>query len=220
MALAILDNNSRFVRRLAVLSVLSLFLLVQTSQRARLRVIAIPNLDDLRSGDIIFRQGVSVESYAVRTLDGQFYYSHVGIIERDAFDVRVIHASYGEHGQLKDGVLIESLAAFLKPESARAAAVMRLNDSDSRLSLSALHEAERFLKNQTPFDDAFDLSTQSRMYCTELIWVAYKHAGLDLVDGHFDNLPLQVGDGRRPYLLPGSLFRSTHLHVVWTSANE
>lgn len=172
---------------------------------------------NFESGDIIFRRGVSPESYTVRAIDGQFAYSHVGIIRRTEGNLEVVHASYGEKGQAKDGVLSEPIEAFLKPASASAAAVLRLNPAPSGLPRSALNEAEALLRNQTPFDDDFDLSTSDKVYCTELVWAAYKRAGIDLVDGRFDNIPLLIGAGKRPYLLPSTLFLSKHLHVIWTS---
>lgn len=194
----------------------ALILLAEYSGAARTKRIDI-SAGDFESGDIVFRRGVSPESYTVRVIDGQFAYSHVGIIRRTGGNLEVIHASYREAGQARDGVLSEPIEAFLKPASASAAAVLRLNSAPGDLPRSALNEAEALLADQTPFDDDFDLSSADRVYCTELVWAAYKKAGIDLVDGRFDNLPLLIGAGKRPYLLPSSLFLSTHLHVIWTS---
>lgn len=172
---------------------------------------------DFEDGDIIFRRGVSAESNAIRMADGLFVYSHVGIIRTNGSNIEVIHASYDEEGQTRAGIISEPIAVFLKPTSASAAAACRLKGENKQPSLLALHEAERFLKAETPFDKDFDLDTSDKLYCTELIWLAYKRAGIDLVDGKFDNLPFLLRGEKKSYLLPSSLFRSSHLQIVWTS---
>jgi len=217
MSLWIWKTRTRILTCLAFLLVAGLFQREHSFVSNTHSAFAIESRDEFRSGDIIFRRGVSAESYAVRSLDGEFAYSHVGIIQRNGSDIEVIHASYGEEGQPEDGVMIEPIESFLKPESASAAAVLRVTEGSNKAPLTALREAEHFLKDATPFDDAFDLNTPDKLYCTELVWLAYKRAGIDLVDSKFDNLPLLIGGMNRPYLLPSSLFRGRHLRVVWTS---
>ena len=98
---------------------------------------------DFQNGDIIFRRGVSVESQTIRALDGLFAYSHVGIIRKNGSRIEVIHASLEEEGQTKDGVISEPIEVFLKPSSASAAAVGRLNLESKELPLSALSQIGR-----------------------------------------------------------------------------
>ena len=172
---------------------------------------------DFQDGDIIFRRGVSVESQTIRALDGLFAYSHVGIIRKNGSRVEVIHASLEEEGQTRDGVISEPLEVFLKPSSASAAAVGRLNAESKALPLSALSQAEQFLQAELPFDKEFDLETPDKLYCTELVWLAYKRAGVDLAEGRFDSWPLAVGSLKKPYLPPSALLRGSHLRIIWTS---
>jgi hypothetical protein len=64
-----------------------------------------------------------------------------------------------------------------------------------------------------PFDARLDMTDARALYCTELVWLSYKQAGIDLLGGHFDdlNLPL-VGHGY--YILPSSLVNSHWLYQV------
>jgi hypothetical protein len=176
-----------------------------------------PGEADFKSGDIIFRRGLSLESRAIMAMDGQFGYSHAGIIRKSGSRVEVIHASYGEEGQTQEIIINEPLERFLKPTSSNAAAVYRLTSQDKSLPLIALSEAERFLKAKIPFDRDFNLSTEDEIYCTELVWRAFKKAGVDLTGGKFDRVPYVLGNPDKDYILPSSLLNSSQLQRVWTS---
>ena len=197
---------------------LTLLILIQSPHWSRAHAKALDiSACDFQDGDIIFRRGVSVESQTVRMLDGLFAYSHVGIIRKNGSRVEVIHASFDEEGQTRDGVICEPIEAFLKPTSANAAAIARLDSAGKGTALQALRQAEQFLQAGIPFDKEFNLETSDRLYCTELVWLAYRKAGIDLAEGKFDNMPLAVGSLKRPYLPPSALLRGSHLQIIWTS---
>ena len=65
---------------------------------------------------------------------------------------------------------------------------------------------KRFLRNVNLVDDTvgisyfyvvgYQLSDTTSLYCTELVWRAYLHQGIDLSDGQRHDVPLMVsGDG-------------------------
>jgi hypothetical protein len=172
---------------------------------------------NLESGDIIFRRGVSLESRAIIAMDGDFGYSHAGIIRKTGSRIEVIHASYAEEGQTQEIIINEPVGKFLKPSSASSVAVYRLNAPDKSLPLIALSEAERFLNAKISFDKDFDLATADRIYCTELIWLSFKKAGIDLTAGRFDRVPYLLGNPNKDYILPSSLLNSSQLQKVWAS---
>jgi Permuted papain-like amidase enzyme, YaeF/YiiX, C92 family len=162
------------------------------------------NAAELEPGDLLFRRGRSLVSRAVLAADGQGEFSHVGLVSVRNGRVWVLHATPPEEPGVAGGVLAEPLASFLAPEKASAAAVYRTRDRQA--APAAERAAWRFIAGHLPFDDDFDLSSPDRLYCTELVWKAYREAGVDLETG--------VTGPRGRYLLPGRLARSPQLTQV------
>jgi hypothetical protein len=168
-----------------------------------------------RDGDIIFRRGVSVESEAIMAVDGGGAYSHAGIVKFVDGQPQVIHVTANEPPGSPNVTRIEPLAQYLEPARASAAAVYRVRNADRQFIAGALSTADGYVKARIPFDSAMDLNSAGAMYCTELVWRAYREAGLDLVDGKFENMTTPLLRGQ--VILPGTLRQSPHLEMIWTS---
>lgn len=178
----------------------------------------------LVSGDLVFRRGRSLLSRAVLTADGGSSYSHVGLVRVSAGVPLVVHALPPEdlrpgvsHGPGDPGgVLAEPFSEFLAPARATAAAIYRLRDGErAGIAARAAEAAYRRALRGTPFDSRFDLATEDSVYCTELVWRAFREAGLDVVDGHMDSLSIPLARDR-PYILPGRLLASRHFIRIRT----
>lgn len=155
--------------------------------------------DRFEPGDLILRRGRSLVSRLVLAADDRSEYSHIGILQRRGDEVSVIHAAPGSSQGLEGAVKIEPLGTYLAYDSAAAAALYRVKNVPTALRLGAAEIAEGYALEKTPFDGRFDLETEGSLYCTELVWRAYLEAGLDLVDGVFDELNIPLGSG--PYIL-------------------
>jgi uncharacterized protein YycO len=166
---------------------------------------------DVRPGDLVFRRGRSLVSYAVLYADPTSRYSHVGLVVQTQGDTLVVHATPGPHGEPPAPVRVEPLSVFLAPDHAVQAAVVRAPASHAR---RAAQVARTYATDARVFDDAFDLATADQLYCTELVWRAYRTAGLDLIDGALDTVALPWASGDR-FVLPSTLYRSPHLRVVF-----
>ena len=156
------------------------------------------------SGDLIFRRGRSLVSRVVLAADGGSEYSHVGLISVTGGQVWVLHEVPPEEPERKGGALAEPLSAFLAPDKATAAGLYRPRDAGA--AAVAERAAWRFVRARVPFDSAFDLTTSNEMYCTEMVWRAYREAGIDLA-------PPDPGRKER-YLLPSRLLRSPDLRRI------
>lgn len=135
-----------------------------------------PVAERVRTGDLIFRSGRGWRADAVRAASISSW-THVGIVDMDrsgrAF---VIHAAPPERGA-PGAVLREPLEQFAAATHAEEIEVERLDLPRSAI-FDMVVEARRFADRRTPFDDAFDLSSDRAIYCTELIWRSLWNAGV------------------------------------------
>ena len=162
-----------------------------------------------RPGDVVFRRGRSLVSRAVLTGDRGAAFSHVGIVARRGGALVVVHATPGADAAVPEPVRVEPLAAFFARASAEAGALRR--PRDPALGRRAARAALRLASGRT-FDAALDLGTDDRLYCTELVWKAYREAGADLTGGRFDYAGGLLHDG--PMVFPSTLFRTPSLAPV------
>lgn len=182
------------------------------------RVLATIEAAGPRPGDVLFRRGRTFLSRAVLVADEGGGFSHVGIVVATPGGLGVVHTLPGPNGAT-GGTRLETLPDFLAAGRASDAALYRLArrpDGDAgHPSRTAAMAAVRFAELAVPFDDDFDLTSEDRLYCTELVWAAYRRAGLDLAGNRFDSLdtPFAGGD----YLLPSRLEASPHLQLIVTT---
>lgn len=132
----------------------------------------------LAVGDLVTRRGHGLfsEQFAATSPHDQRF-SHIGIITGRPDAWQVVHAIANDYTGV-GGVTQEPLATFLSGNPNHA--YFRLRFSPEQIT-SFVQSVTSFLERQVPFDVAFDLSDVSRVYCTELIWVAARQAsGLDI----------------------------------------
>ena len=91
----------------------------------------------------------------------------------------MLHAVPSERAGRADGVVMDTLKFFSDPERADAIAVYRDKSLDSAKAKKITLFAEGMLGR--PFDEKFDLSEQNKLYCTELVWAAYRSQGISLI---------------------------------------
>ncbi len=131
------------------------------------------NSSYLKSGDLILRCGRSTESYAVYLADKNSEFTHIGIIAIENEIPYVIHAVPHKDKFVKK----ESLTSFLKSKSASKFAVYRCNLNSNILN-NVTKEALSFYTKKYTFDTEYDLSTNTKLYCSELVLKAFKNSGI------------------------------------------
>jgi len=160
-----------------------------------------------RAGDLIFREGTEAVSAAVMAIDrGAF--SHVGMLVGEAGRWQVVHATPSEVRGRPDGVVLDPLAFFLDPARSKRHAIYHIEAGDGQRRRAVEHA---LAMQGRPFRIADPAGT----YCTELVWKAWKDAGLDL-DVQFTALALPLLPGR--YLLPSDLLASPRLRPLAPAA--
>ena len=158
----------------------------------------------IESGDLIFRRTQSIEGN-IAVLLGNGDYSHVGIISVDNQGVFVIHVVPSFPSLVRQDTLLEFISDSV------AFAVYRVNTSHERREI-ATSFAKAWTGNKS-FDIDFDLKDDNKLYCTELVYNAYRKAGLDLVDGKYDIAKFPIV-GRKEVIFPRTIINSGHVEVI------
>lgn len=140
-----------------------------------------------RTGDLVLRCGYGVESRVV-VERSQSTYSHIGILYHDSTKGEwfVVHAVPGEDEP--EYVKAESVELFYSPERARNGAWLRIDCSDS-IARQAVQYALSKVTEHCVFDNDYLLADSSQLYCTELVWRAYCHQGIDITSGNRHDIP-------------------------------
>lgn len=154
-----------------------------------------------RSGDILFLSGTSFRSKCVRLLEGYAVdYSHVGLIVVKDGVPFVINAD-----PAAGVVVIQRWDIVTASDQVAGGAVYRLRGVDPSAVSAACLAAQRDAQEHIPFDESFDLNTPGRLFCTELVWRAYRSAGVNLCPN---------AETDHPHLLPTDLLENPKLQRV------
>jgi len=118
-----------------------------------------------QSGDLIFREGRGAMSRMFRRMSLRDpRYSHAGIIHEKEGRLYVIHALADDKGK---GFLREDLLEdFCAATQSNAYGVYRYVGHGRAVDSLA----EALFRERIPFDDQFDLTDDSKLYCTELLY--------------------------------------------------
>ncbi len=118
-----------------------------------------------QSGDIIFRHGRGAVSVIFRNMSMcDKSYSHAGIIHKEGDKTFVYHVIGGERNT--STMRKDKLSDFCGKKEAFSFGVFR-SDLDP-LKIDSL--AGCYFSQHLKFDDKFDLATDDKMYCTELVY--------------------------------------------------
>lgn len=132
-------------------------------------------LSKINNGDLILRCGRSTESFAVYLADDNSEFTHIGIISIENEITYVIHAVPHKNKLVKK----ENINEFLKSKNASKYAVYRSNYNPFFLN-KVVKEANSFYTQKYEFDNEYDLTTNTKLYCTELVLKAFNNVGLSL----------------------------------------
>lgn len=183
------------VRSLVIIAGLSivttggLYVYEETETRAELTSsysLTHQEIEQLKHGDIIMRKGYGLVSRVIATkLQGDYELSHCGVvIEREGmkYVVHTVSASYSEI----DGVQVQTISDFIRQSKPGSVVVNRF--TDEALAGETVTGVMGYLKRSMPFDNNFDITDTSALYCTELIWRSLlERTGVDLFEGRYEN---------------------------------
>lgn len=129
-----------------------------------------------QSGDIVFMQGRTFGA-RLQNLTRPIYgaYSHVGILDRRPDGDYIIHATPAKkRGLNTDGVLSEAWDFMVTEERLLKVHVMQVAAADETIKARAIERARAFVQAGVPFDPDYDNTEHDKIYCSELILLAYE----------------------------------------------
>ncbi len=126
----------------------------------------------LSNGDLIFQVSQSPQSKAIRLATGSKY-THMGILYKQDWQWQVLEAS--------KKVQLTPLDQWIRKGKNNHYVVKRLKNGESRLTDQKLKSMKRLGKRflGKPYDLYFQWS-DSKMYCSELVWKLYDEAGIQI----------------------------------------
>jgi hypothetical protein len=168
----------------------------------------------LKEADLICLKGNTIRSKLLYAFTNNDNYSHVGILIQYNNGLFVVHANPDKGSVQRDAVIAEHIDDFIKNASPSFLLVLRMKSGDIKLYNNVKDFILHHLENHTRFDHSFLLSTDEYLYCTELIYKAFRSAGVDLLDGKFDyvDTPIVTGD----VVLPESIINSRYFDKVFS----
>lgn len=173
------------------------------------------DVEMIRNGDLVFRKGRGLFSDIFKDIgeiDSPF--SHVGIVYIEGNDVFAIHTEASELtgvGCAKK----ELLSTFVSSSNAQTYDFYRVNGLGSAGIKSVLKTALEYVTDKIPFDTKFNMKDNGRLYCTELVYKAYKVAGINLVKGpNMIQVPSIDGLKTLEAITVGQLLESEFINLI------
>lgn len=162
----------------------------------------------LHSGDMVMRMGIDVSSYMLAQMNQENKdYSHCGLVMIENGYPFVYHSIGGEDNP-DARMRRDSASFFFSPGNNTALGIVRYDMPDT--AKAALHRiVRRLYKEGKMFDMNFDIHTDDRLYCAEMVYKAVNEA---MRDGNYIR-PVRVFS----YTFVGidNLFLNPHAKVIW-----
>lgn len=140
------------------------FFLLPVASTVKLKKQEPYSFKNLKTGDLICRYGTDIISYMLQQSNPRKkWYSHCGILIDSNQKYWVVHIMGN------GGVKIETIENFCDPSVASKIGIYRYAIADS-LRKTMREKARALLTQSISFDFEFDLQTNNKLYCSELVW--------------------------------------------------
>jgi hypothetical protein len=126
----------------------------------------------LQTGDLVFRNGKGfISDFLRKTSQRDRKYSHVGVLVWEDRTPMVYHMiDEVGNGIGKSDLRKEPLEDFCSNQMNHGFAIYRLSTWDSQFDDSLRSDLRALASRNVLFDDQFNLDTDQKIYCTELIY--------------------------------------------------
>lgn len=183
-----------------------------------------------RPGDLIVRLGDDLVSDRIRYLSANDYsYSHAGIIVTHNNEKMVCHIYPNDIAPGADTIRFDNIDTFLNRRTNLKCALYRYDLSDEE-KLNFENELNTYHNNKVHFDKKYELKTDDKLYCSEMIYKALKKVTNNRVIIERSNIPKKMQRmvsvyfkndnysdktiSARKIIAIDKLYDNTHCHLV------
>ncbi len=168
--------NQRIRIKLIVFFLIVLVIFHFVSRRRSIEMNEI-DINKIENFDIILSKGQSVQSKLIGLLKlSTDDYSHIGIIVKANEKIFVLHST--PDGNQLNGIRYDDLQTFINLSSVSDLIVLRYKELSFDFRQKLRMEFGRFKTIQASFDFDFNNFEHKEIYCSELVWLIFKNAGL------------------------------------------
>lgn len=162
----------------------------------------------IQTGDLILRRGKDqVSDFFARLNIRNQKYSHCGVAQRTDSGLFVYHI-IASINNLDGRILREPIHSFIHPKINAAWAIIRY-DFDSTKQAQLVDKIQGYAQQKITFDQQFDLKTDDKMYCSEMLYKALVFASKDSL-----MIPITIASSGKKYIAIDNLFEHKNCKTI------
>jgi hypothetical protein len=162
----------------------------------------------IRNGDLILRTGKDQLSQLFKNLNTRNKtYSHCGIAMLSDSGILVCHI-IGTTQNTDGRIVYEPIDTFIQSKGNSAWAIIRY-DFDSVTQQELIQKIDFFARQNISFDTHFDLATDDKMYCSEMVYKALLTATKNK-----ELLETTIAQSGKKYVAIDNLFEHKHCKTI------
>ena len=163
-------------------------------------------IEQILPGDLVVRRGDDMTSAMLASLNKHDKrYSHCGLVVREKEGLYVIHSIGGEDNP-NQKVKKERIEKWVSVQNNLSFAVYRFQLLEDEL-YALINECDKYYQEGRMFDIAFDLQTDDKLYCSEMIYKAFQKMVSDSI------MSVEEGYGR-VFVGVDNLYKNSHTQLV------
>lgn len=195
-----------------IIATITVHTLFFTGKNGNMHLQVVIDTTELRSGDLLLRNGLGTESRFVTGLSNGEY-SHIAIAYKDTGGWYAVHAVPGEtpHPKDTDYLKCEPIEEFFNHNRAKAGAIAKV-DCTTDAATKAIAFALDKVRRKFQFDHKYRLADTTEYYCTELIYQAYLTAGINLAEDRRHELPMPETESY--FIFPSDILKSQYISSI------
>lgn len=162
----------------------------------------------IQTGDLILRRGKDqVSDFFARLNTRNQKYSHCGVAQRTDSGLFVYHI-IASVNNLDGRILREPIQSFIHSKGNTAWAMIRY-DFDSIKKAQLVSKIQVYARQKITFDQQFDLQSDDKMYCSEMLYKALVFASKDSL-----MIPITIASSGKKYIAIDNLFEHKNCKTI------